>query len=381
MSLSFYDIVPEVLIDKVHRYAGRCVNCGELCSGDIVPELGEYYCYKECGPEYNHFSDDFYYNPFNGFDWMKNHNRLSDVFFSYLKTHYLYGRLEFSLSITHIKIYGINHYEFDYIWDYEQRDENKSSDKNVELNTSRLIVDIMKNTLELPEPCCTNGRVIGNNKKWCKCPYGLSYRLNNYFEFRDVKPLKYVKYIKDPYILKILRHLYENSSGETENDVIFVPNSCENYTLFFTRTTFGKKLDYKEKIDTKYGSFIVVDGKTEYTDIASLFRKKSDSKADTLSSLKAVPIVNYVNSMRSPIVMRFKNSSFNEDMLRILQKALEKDENKFWGIYIAIIPKKFLESSKILIESMIEEHQNDPFEYIETKEAFFFSQHITRFSR
>lgn len=379
MSLSFYDIVPKVMIDKVYKYAGCCVNCGELFSGEIVPELGEYYCYKVCGPEYKHFKDEFDYSPFEGFEWFRRESyRLCNVFFSYLNTRYLYGRLKFEVSRYDIMIYGINHYEYDFRYTCENKD-----DKRIKLNMSRLIIDIMKNTLELPfpEPCCTNGRVIGGSEEWCRCPYGLSYRLNDYFEIGDVKPLEYVKYIKDPYILKILRHLHKNSSGKPENDVIFIPDSCENYTKFFTRNRFkfSRVSDYEEKVESKYGSFIVVDGKTEYTDINSLFRKKSDGEVDDVSLLKHLSIVHHVKSMRSPIVMRFENSSFDRGLLRILQEALKKDENKFWGNYIAIFPKKFLESSKTLIKSMTDEYQYfNPLEYIETDEAFFFSGHYNK---
>ena len=375
MSLSFYDIVPEVLIDKVFIYAGRCVNCDKVCSGDIVPELGEYYCFEECGPEYKHFDTEFDYRPFADKKYLRGNVHLGKAFLSYLKTHYLYNRLNFEHSTGVIKIRGINHYKYEF--EYELDDDLEDYEyllNYFEGHMERLIVDIMKNTLEhqLPEPCCTNGRVIGSKTKWCKCSYALSYRLTNYFETKDVDHPLYVTYIDDVKILDMLKHLYKNVTGGKDNAVIFVPNECESYTNLFVSEEYGTELDYDEKIKTKYGSFIVVDQKDETVNISECFEERLIHEYDDndSSALQDTSILDYIETMSSPILMKYHNSFFDEDLLNLLHIALNYGGDEE---YIAIVPKIFLESSAVFLESMMGENTSYPFKYIETDEAFFFS--------
>lgn len=381
MSSSFYDIVPQVLTDKVHKYAGCCINCGKLCSGDIVPELGEYYCYEVCGPEYKHFDPKLEYKPFNCNKYLKNNVHLGKAFLSYLKTHYLYNRLDFEYCNNAITIYGINHYKYEFEYDLdEDLEDYEYLRKYFEGYMELLIVAIMKNTLDFkfPEPCCTNGIIIGHEKKWCKCSYALSYKLTNYFETENSQPPFYVTYVDDIKILDMLKHLYKNDTSEKTNAVIFVPKKCESYTDFFDLEKYGRQLDYDEKIKTKYGSFIVVYGKNEKMDISRYFFEKvpeddeDDEDDDNYSVLKDEWIKDYIENMSSPILMKYHNNFFDGYLLNLLHKALNcrGDEE-----YIAIIPKKFLKSSTVFIESMMDDNASHSFTYVETEEAFFFSNH------
>ena len=375
MSHSFHNIVQGVLIDKVYKYAGRCVNCGEFFSGDIVPELGEYYCYDECGPVYKNFDNELRYKPFHNYPFLASNFSLGNTFLSYLRKHYLYGRLQYECNYDGIHIFGINHYKYDLLYSYEG-DVDEDRDNGFYRNICRLIVDIMKNRLQLPKPCCTAGYIIGADKQLCNCSYALSYRITNYFENKGIVPTEYVKYINDVNILAMMARFWRTSHEQKHKSVIFVPKNIGTYyKSFFTRKLDSRELDYDEKINTKYGSFIVVNSEGKSAVIPELFKRKEGGEIFSLSSTK---MVNYLKSMRSPMIMRYANSTFEKSLLSLLHKAFYRGD-KFLGVYITIIPKKLLDSSTVLIESMFDDVY--PFEYIETNEAFFLSKHYPIVSR